>query len=84
MLQPDRPILDHDPETRVPFGELLAKSGDAFDETTNSLARILVVVDGHEVIDPFRLKGVRLSQELDAVTIGIVGRSRLELLGRSG
>jgi len=38
-------------------------------------------LDGFEVIDPLGIGAVRLGEELDAVSVPVIGRCRLELLG---
>src|SRR5439155_21454609 len=50
------------------------------DKRTDQPSALSTVVHGHEIIDSLRVESFGLEQELDAVTIRVVSRRRLELL----
>jgi len=77
MLQPNIPVDDLDPEAGQAFQDFVAELGRAFDQRANHLVRLLAVINRDQVVDSFRIKRFGFGQELDAVAVWIVNRSRL-------
>ena len=79
--EPDPSVPDLDLKPRHRLEDLLGKPSHAFDQRADDLFRLLTIVDSHQVIDAFGVETIRPGEELDAVSIRIVNRGRLELLG---
>jgi hypothetical protein len=56
MFEPHRPAFNHDPKTGVPLGELGAELSHAFDQRTDDLARLLAVINRHQVVHALGVK----------------------------